>query len=176
MSDTNTRAKYPGRDYVRIDDPAELTRIAMGDGRDIPEDPTDFSKLDQSGAKMILWHGVNDDSMSYHEMLKGYEVIKSRFPNSQNWLRAFMIPGLWHCRGGSGPTNTDEVMIEAIANWVEKGEAPDSVVASRVTPAKGLERTFRLCAEPKRAMLKKPGLDPKSADNWECRAPRAGTS
>jgi feruloyl esterase len=176
MSDTNTRAKYPGRDYVRIDDRAELTRIAMGDGRDLPPDPTDFSKLDKSGAKMILWHGVNDDSMSYLEQLNSYETIKSRFPGAKDWLRAFMIPGLWHCRGGSGPTDTDDTMIEAIANWVEKGQVPESVVASRSTPAKGLERTFRLCAEPKRAMLKKPGLDPKNADNWECRPPNEAST
>ena len=175
-SDTNTRAKYPGRDYVSIDDPAELTRIAMGDGRDLPPDPTDFSKLDKSGAKMILWHGVNDDSMSYFEQLNSYEVIRSRFPGAQAWLRAFMIPGLWHCRGGSGPTDHDEAMIEAIAKWVEKGEAPESVVANRYSQAKGLERTFRICAEPKRAMLKKSGLDPKKAENWECREPRRGTS
>jgi feruloyl esterase len=170
MSDTNTRARFPGRDYVSVDDPAELTRIAMSTG-EIPDDPKDFSKLDQSGAKMILWHGVNDDSMSYYEMLKGYDAIRTRFANSKDWLRAIMIPGLWHCRGGSGPTDTDDTMLEAMAAWVEKGVAPDSVVASRYSKQQGLERTFQLCAEPKRAMLKKSGLDPKKAENWECRLP-----
>src|SRR5690606_29005511 len=84
MSDTYTRARYQGVDYVSLDDPAELTRIAMADARDILEDPTDFSKLEQSGAKMIIWHGVNDDSMSYHENLKAYQEIKARFPSAQN--------------------------------------------------------------------------------------------
>jgi Tannase and feruloyl esterase len=172
MSDTNTRARYPGRDYVSIDDPAELTRIAMSTG-EVPEDPKDFSKLDRSGAKMIFWHGVNDDSMSYYETLKGYEELRARFPGSANWLRAFTVPGLWHCRGGSGPTDIDETMIETMASWVEKGAAPESAVASRYSAAKGLERTFKLCAEPRRANLVKPGLDPLQAENWVCKVPAA---
>lgn len=176
MSDTNTRARYPGRDYVSITDRAELTRIAMGDGRDLPEDPTDFSKLDKSPAKMLIWHGVNDDSMSYHENLKAYEVLKKRFPKHDNWLRMVTVPGLWHCRGGSGPTDVDEPMIEAMAEWVEKGQAPDAFVAGRFSKEKGLERTFKLCAEPKRAMLKSTGLDPKQAENWECRMPKTSAT
>jgi feruloyl esterase len=175
MTDTNTRAKYPGRDYVSIDDPAELTRVAMSTG-EVPEDPKDFSKLDQSGAKMLFWHGVNDDSMSYFETLKGYEELRARFPGSANWLRAFTVPGLWHCRGGSGPTDIDETMIESMANWVEKGVAPESAVASRYSQAKGLERSFKLCAEPQRARLIKSGLDPLQAENWVCKLPAASAS
>jgi len=57
--------------------------------------------------------------------------------------------------------------------WVEQGQAPDVFVAGRYSKEKGLERTFKLCAEPKRAMLKSSGLDPKEADNWECRMPKA---
>jgi hypothetical protein len=175
MSDTNTRARYPGRDYVSVDDPAELTRIAMSTG-EVPDDPKDFSKLDRSGAKLILWHGVNDDSMSYYETLKGYEELRARFPGSANWLRAFTVPGLWHCRGGSGPTDIDETMIEAMAAWVERGKAPESVVARRFSAEKGLERSFQLCAEPRRASLKKPGLDPTKAENWVCKVPAAGAN
>jgi len=54
----------------------------------------------------------------------------------------------------------------------EKGQAPDAFEAPRYSKEKGLERTFKLCAEPKRAMLKTSGLDPKQADNWECRMPK----
>jgi feruloyl esterase len=111
--------------------------------------------------------------MSYFETLKGYGELRARFPGSANWLRAFTIPGLWHCRGGSGPTDVDETMIEAMANWVEKGVAPESAVASRYSQAKGVERTFRLCAEPARASLLKPGLDPLKAENWVCKGPAA---
>lgn len=67
-------------------------------------------------------------------------------------------------------------MLEAVAAWVEKGEVADAAVASRFSPEKGLERTFRLCAEPKRAMLKKSGLDPTKAENWECRTSAADAS
>ena len=62
-------------------------------------------------------------------------------------------------------------VIDAVAQWVETGKEPESVVAPRQTPEKSIDRTFRICPEPKRAMLKAPGLDFNDAANWECRAP-----
>jgi hypothetical protein len=70
-----------------------------------------------------------------------------------------------------GTTNSEEPLIDSLVTWVEKNQPPDTVIANKVTPAKGLERTFRLCAEPARAFLKKEGGDPAKAENWECRSP-----
>jgi feruloyl esterase len=167
MADTDTRASFHGRDYVSVSNPAELSRIAMADGRDASA--MNFSKLAASSAKMIVYHGVDDQAMSYLETVKSYEGLRGKYPDVAKFLRVFTVPGLMHCSGGSGPTDVEDRLVEALGKWVEQGQAPDSVVAARSTPVKGVERTFRLCAEPTRASFKGAGLDPKQAENWECR-------
>jgi feruloyl esterase len=97
--------------------------------------------------------------------------VLAKTPSAANWLRLFFVPGMQHCRGGNGPTDVEDPMIDALATWVETGKAPDSVLTPRSTPAKGIDRVFRLCPEPRRAVLKEPGLDPNDAANWECRSP-----
>lgn len=177
MADSRTRSDNPTLDYWSIRPMPELIKVAARSGAEMRyEDPMDFGALAGSGAKMIVYHGVNDQAMSYLETVGGYELLLQRFPEGRNWVRTFTIPGMLHCAGGSGPTNSPDRLLEALVAWVEQGQAPDTVAAERFTPAKGLERSFRLCAEPNRAVLKAAGLDPASADNWECRAPAASVS
>ena len=97
-------------------------------------------------------------------------MLRSRFADSGKWLRYVAIPGLWHCRGGTGPTDTVEALLSALIPWVEKGEAPRAIVANRLTRERGREKSFLLCPEPLRARLRKAKLDPGNAENWECRA------
>jgi Tannase and feruloyl esterase len=173
MADTNTRAAFPGRSYVKAKDLNELSELAakaQGIG-ETPPIEEGFAKLGLSGAKMIVYHGVNDQAMSYLETLQSYETLAAKQHDVAKWLRVFTIPGLMHCAGGPGPTNVEDPFVDALTSWVEQGQAPDTVMVERTTPAKGVERTFRLCAEPMRAALRKPGLDFKKAENWECRAP-----
>ena len=174
MADTNTRAKEPARNYVNAAYPGELTKLAAATGGGAADAPTadaGFAKLQQSGAKMLVYHGVDDQAMSYLETVKSYQALAAKDKRVGDWLRVFTVPGLMHCRGGPGPTDVEDRAIEAIVNWVEHGQAPESVVASRVSPTMGIERSFRLCAEPTRAALKNSGLDFKQADNWECKTP-----
>jgi len=44
------------------------------------------------------------------------------------------VPGMGHCRGLDGTDNFD--MVSALEGWVEKGKAPDRIVASRVRDGK----------------------------------------
>jgi feruloyl esterase len=170
MVDSKARAYQPGVDFTTVTDFPKLLQLATNGGKDLPAgDTMDHAKLDASGAKMILYHGSNDQADSYLDTLLAYDVISKRYPNSANWLRTFIIPGMLHCRGGSGPTDADEQLLERLVTWVEKGEAPNSVTANRMTPEKGIDRRFLICAEPKRARLNAPGLDPADAKNWSCR-------
>jgi feruloyl esterase len=172
MADTNIRAQRPGLDYATISDERELISLATLGGTEVSTSELDLSKLAASGAKMIIWHGTADEANSYMDNLKGYQAVLAKSPTAANWLRLFLVPGLQHCRGGNGPTEVEDPMIDALATWVETGTEPASVLAPRAVPGKGVDRTFRLCPEPKRAVLKAPGLDPNAADNWECRTPQ----
>jgi feruloyl esterase len=174
MADTSTRAKHPDQDYAKAKSSSELTRLAMeseGKEGDLPSAEKGFANIARSNVKIVYYHGVNDQANSYLTGLDAYQALITRDPTAVNWMRFFTVPGLQHCRGGVGPTDTEERLIDATVAWVELGEAPDTVVTNRMSPAKGIERTFRLCAEPKRAALKTAGLDARDAANWECRVP-----
>ena len=82
----------------------------------------------------------------------------------QNWSRIYLVPGMYHCRGGEFALDNFD-LLTAVVDWVEKGTAPDSVVATgKAFPG----RSRPLCAYPKYAHYKGEG-DPQDAKNFECR-------
>lgn len=170
MADTNIRSLQPDLDYWTIKDMKQLVALSNRNGTEQSTDTLDLSKIAGSKAKMIIWHGTADEANSYLDNLRGYEEVVAKFPSAKDWLQIYFIPGTQHCRGGNGPTEIDDPMIDAVADWFETGKAPEFILAPRETPEKGIDRIFRLCPEPKRSVLKSPHLDPNVADNWECRA------
>lgn len=172
MADTNIRAQKPDLAYWTITDEKQLIDIATLGGTEVSTDSLDLSKLARSGSKMIIWHGTADEANSYLDNLKGYQAVQSTTPGAENWLRLFFVPGVQHCRGGTGPTDIEDPMVDALATWVETGKPPESVLSARATREAGVTRVFRLCPEPTRAALKAPGLDFTKPENWECRLPQ----
>ncbi|MDB5725513.1 MAG: hypothetical protein JWQ16_2267 [Novosphingobium sp.] len=188
MVDTKVRNHEPGTYYADIKDPAHLARLGLAE----MEFQGSLDTAARSGAKVIVFHGVNDEAMSYLETMESYRDVAAKYSNHADWLRVFPVAGLMHCRGGVGPTDAPEQLLEAVAAWVEHGQAPETVVTNRsampfnwieqgrletVVPAdkaRDWEREFRLCAEPARVTLKQPGLDPKRADSWMCAIPTPG--
>jgi feruloyl esterase len=95
-----------------------------------------------------------------------------------------MVPGMQHCDGGPGtdtfgqfgfsPQNDPRHnMYVALEQWVEKGAAPTSVIASRLDgegPAAKVIETRPLCAYPQEAKYKGSG-DTNDAANFVCAAP-----
>ena len=78
------------------------------------------------------------------------------------WSRIFLVPGMAHCGGGPSLDHFD--MLSAVVNWVEKGAAPDSVIATgQAFPG----RSRPLCAYPKHAQYTGTG-DTQDARNFRC--------
>src|SRR5438105_489662 len=46
-------------------------------------------------------------------------------------VRLFMVPGMAHCAGGEGAGSFDPMSV--IEPWVEKGKAPEQIVAAHIT-------------------------------------------
>ena len=81
--------------------------------------------------------------------------------------RLFMAPGMGHCRGGEGPNTFD--MVAALEAWVERGQAPNQIVASHATNGV-VDRTRPLCPYPQVAVYKGSGSTDEAA-NFVCRTP-----
>ena len=78
-----------------------------------------------------------------------------------------MAPGMGHCRGGPGPDRFDT--LTALERWVELGEAPEQIVASRVTDGV-VDLTRPLCPYPQMATWNGTG-NTKDAANFSCTVP-----
>jgi feruloyl esterase len=85
----------------------------------------------------------------------------------------FTIPGVTHCGGGVGLDRFDA--LEALTDWVEKGKAPERIIASvnpanREIPASwSAIRSRPLCPWPQYAKYQ--GGDVETATSFACVAP-----
>jgi len=119
------------------------------------------------GGKLLFYHGMSDTGFSPLDTLDYYQKMSQAnggMDQVQNWSRLYLVPGMGHCRGGAA-TLDDFDLLSAAVNWVEKGTAPDSVIATgKAFPG----RSRPLCAYPKHAQYTGQG-DPEDAKNFACR-------
>lgn len=152
-------------------------RAAVGDI--LPSDNPDLSAFHRRGGKLIMFHGWADAAISPHASIEYFEAVRAKTgaTKTDSFARLFMAPGLSHCLGGPGPNSFD--MLEAVAQWVEKGEAPDRAIATKfdneyaslldMPGAKPL-RTRPLCAYPKVAVWDGKGSTDEAA-SFACKVP-----
>ena len=95
------------------------------------------------------------------------QALAENGPDTPDFLRLFMVPGMGHCGGGVGPDRHDAVT--AIIDWVETGTAPDSMIASKVVDDE-VVRTRPLCPYPEVARYSGSGSIDDAA-NFSCVAP-----
>jgi feruloyl esterase len=123
------------------------------------------------GGKLLLWHGWSDPALTALASVKYYDQVQARDSNVRDYFRMFMMPGVLHCAGGPGPDTVD--WAAAIDEWVEKGKAPERIVAQKragVGAAATVARTRPLCPYPQRAVYSGTGsID--EAVNFACRQP-----
>lgn len=100
------------------------------------------------GGKLIQYHGWEDPQIQPASSVRYYQSVLKALggrPAVHGNYRLFMVPGMAHCRGGTGTSQFD--MLAALEQWVEDGRAPDRVIASRIVNGR-TERTRPLCAYP----------------------------
>lgn len=160
--------KNPAWDYRRFD---LLKDVALADktASDVMNfiDPN-LKPFFAHGGKLIQYHGWNDDGVAPQGSVNYYKSVADAMGGAgkmQDSYRLFMVPGMGHCRGGG--TDTFDV-VTALDQWVEKGQAPAQVVASRIANG-ALDRTRPLCPYPQVATYKGTG-DTNDAQNFVCKA------
>ena len=118
------------------------------------------------GGKLLLWHGWSDPALTALASVKYYDQVKARDANAGDYFRMFMMPGVLHCAGGPGPDTVD--WAAAIDEWVEKGKAPDRLIAQKRSAAGAVTRSRPLCAYPQRAVYNGSGSIDDAA-SFSCR-------
>jgi feruloyl esterase len=94
--------------------------------------PTNYGKLPalkDRGAKLMVYHGTADPIFSSDDTVDWYQALRQdNGGDASDFARLFLVPGMNHCAGGPATEQFD--MLESLVNWVEKGVAPDRVIAS----------------------------------------------
>jgi Tannase and feruloyl esterase len=147
---------------------------------------TNLKPFESRGGKLVIYHGWNDAAISALNTIHYYEAVQNKMGKQEadSFVRLFMVPGMQHCGGGPGPdvfgqsgfstpNDTQHNIYMALEQWVEKGAAPSTVIATK-QPGEGsaVKVTRPLCAYPQVAIYKSNG-DTNDAANFVCGAPSA---
>lgn len=125
----------------------------------------DLTEFKARGGKLLFYHGWNDPGPSPLNTIDYYErALAAMGQDQDDWLRLYLMPGVGHCRGGVGPDSAD--FLGAMEAWVEDGEAPDRITASRIRAGE-VEMTRPLCPWPEVATWNGEG-DPDDAGSFTC--------
>jgi hypothetical protein len=95
---------------------------------------TDYTEFKKRNGKMIMYHGWNDPALSAFATIQHYEEAMKKDQNLQSNIRLFVIPGVLHCGGGTGPDNID--WVKQIQDWVEIDKAPERLIFSKMENGK----------------------------------------
>jgi feruloyl esterase len=126
------------------------------------------------GGKLFLYHGWNDGGIAPQNTINYYNSVVAAMggPDKvRDSMRLFMAPGMDHCYGGDGPFDFDTIAV--LEQWVEKGKAPDRIVAAhlpigpRGQASAKPDRTRPLCTYPQVAKYKGSGST-DDASNFVC--------
>jgi Tannase and feruloyl esterase len=89
----------------------------------------DISAFQSRGGKLIIWHGWSDISVPALGSIAYASAVKKTLGETQtdSFMRTYMLPGVYHCGGGTGPDKVD--MLSPLMTWVEDGIAPHAITA-----------------------------------------------
>jgi hypothetical protein len=123
----------------------------------------DLSRFHARGGKLILYHGWCDAAIPAENTIDYYRAVQKAMgvAKTAQFVRLFLAPGVQHCGGGAGPNSFGQAgprggdpesdVDAAMVKWVEKGVAPEKIIAAKFRPGQPNdppERTRPLCAFP----------------------------
>jgi hypothetical protein len=152
---------------VTMDAYAQVAQDGSQNIADVTDTFGDLDDFRRSGGKLLTFVGANDQLIMPRGVINYYRAMAARhsghnnpdFKDQQSFYRLFRAPGVGHCGGGSGPQPQN--LFNALVDWVEKGVAPDTILAQSGA------RTRPLCAYPQTAIYNGTGST-DSAANFHC--------
>jgi feruloyl esterase len=138
---------------------------------------TNLRKFKKMGGKIIMYHGWADPVIPPIGTIAYYEAVVATMggiEKTQDFFRLFLVPGMDHCSGANDialrgfPVKSigldDFDALGALEKWVEKGIAPDEIMASGHS-LEGEARSRPLFPYPLYARYI--GVDPNDPDSFE---------
>jgi feruloyl esterase len=127
----------------------------------------DLATFKARGGKLLMYHGWADPGPAPANTINYYSAVQKKVGGkTDEWMRLFLLPGVGHCGGGSGPDRADYLM--ALEQWRESGVAPDRLTASRTRNGQ-VDMTRPLCPYPQVAKWTGTG-NTDDARNFICSA------
>ncbi len=138
------------------------------------------------GGKLIIYHGWSDAALPPEGAINYYNSVELAMGRdvANKVMRLYMVPGMQHCGGGPGANSFGQAGMQAdpqhdiyatLEQWVEKGVAPDRIIAEKHVndpgPAQGISQgapmTRPLCPYPQAAKYNGTG-DTNDAASFSC--------
>ena len=172
----------PRWDPWSFDFDRDLARADSAVGWMVDQVSPDLAAFARAGGKAIVYQGWQDPVVNAFDTIAYYERVRARQGSQRatdDFFRLFMVPGMGHCAGGPGATHfgnqgapapvadADHDLLAALDRWVERGVAPERIVASRVVDG-AVTRTRPLCPYPRRAVHRGSGSTDDAA-SFACR-------
>jgi hypothetical protein len=140
----------------------------------------DLAAFEKRGGKLILYHGWNDPAIPALNTVNYYQslIAKMGAKDADSFVRLYMAPGMQHCDSGPGADDFGQAgrlvfddpqhsVDAALEQWVEKGQAPSTIIASKYDEQHRLKMTRPLCTYPQAAKYKGSG-DTNDAASFVC--------
>jgi Tannase and feruloyl esterase len=107
-------------------------------------DDPDLSAFEKHGGKIVSYHGLADEVVFPRGTYNYYNRVsqlQGGITETQAFYRFFPVPGNSHCNAfpsnfPNAPLINFNDLFSSLVNWVEHGQAPDSIVAyNNLTPS-----------------------------------------
>ena len=172
----------PSWDFRKFDPDRDVKAADEKQASNLNATDPDLSAFQKRGGKLILYHGWADAAIPAVNAINYYQSVQKKMGANQadSFVRLYMVPGMEHCGGGAGPNSFGQAGVAkadpqhdidaALEAWVEKGAAPDAIIAAKSDGKGATVRTRPLCIYPKIARYSGTGST-DDASNFTCAAP-----
>ena len=108
----------------------------------------DISAFADNGGKLLIWYGLGDTCVSLYRTAEYFDTVKQRLGASkvQGFARMVTSPSNGHDLDGAGTEPRSIDLLAAMDAWVEKGAAPDKLVATKFAPGTSTPWPSARCA------------------------------
>ena len=129
----------------------------------------DLRKFFARGGKLLLVDGWADTAVPPKVAINYYNAVVAKLGAEavKQSMRFFMVPGMGHGPGTTGPENFNFDALTLIEQWHETGHTPNELIVSHFKDGKEVGKRL-VCQYPQVAMYKGSG-NPEEPQSYSCK-------